>query len=401
MIKILVFVTMALVLFSVACGGGSKSQAEAMAAVEGVVAEGPIGTPAPAVAPARPPTDIAAAMVRSKAFGLEAPEAMAGDENRSPSVAGSLDIAQRKVISMASVSIEVEVVEAAVTNVQVIAEGLGGFVEHLSSSGRPERQIANVTVRVPQVQFFTALERIKALGEVRDQQVGSEDVSERFIDLEARLKSSLREEQSLLSLLERTQTVGEILTIERELSRVRSEIERLQGQLNFLERRVELATINVSLFSPAEHLGEPPFAGLMVEVGDVGDSVALVKKLLLSLNGSLDNVFLSVNDDQERAEISLRVFPSDFDRTVATLEREGKVRSKEVRESTRPTDGEKPPSKDPDARINVSFVSERGSSNTWLIVSISAPIGGVALVVVLGFVLYLTYRAGRSRGRGV
>ena len=314
-------------------------------------------------------------------------------------MAGSLDIAQRKVISMASASIEVDVVEAAVTEVQVIAESLGGFVEHLSSSGRPERQVANVTVRVPQAQFFTALERIKALGEVRDQQVGSEDVSARFIDLEARLKSSLREEKSLLSLLERTQTVGEILTIERELSRVRSEIERVQGQLNFLERRVELATINVSLFSPAEDVGEPPFAGLMVEVGEVGDSVALVKKLLLSLNGSLDNVFLSVNDGQERAEISLRVFPPDFDRTVATLEREGKVRSKEVRESTRPTDGETPPSKDPDAHINVSFVSERGSSNTGLIVSIAAPIGGVALAVVLGLLFYLTYRAGRSRRR--
>ena len=50
-------------------------------------------------------------------------------------------------------------------------------------------------------------------------------------------------------MLGRTTTVGEVLTIERELTRVRSDIERFQGQLNFLERRIDLATITVSLSS--------------------------------------------------------------------------------------------------------------------------------------------------------
>ena len=88
------------------------------------------------------------------------------------------------------------------------------------------------------------------VGKVQSKNFGSEDVSERFIDLQARLKSSLREDESLLSLLDRTSTVIEVLAIERELTRVRLDIERLQGQLNFLERRIDLATITVSLSSP-------------------------------------------------------------------------------------------------------------------------------------------------------
>ena len=177
-----------------------------------------------------------------------------------PQVLSSLEVTQRKIISNASIAVEVEVVQTAITEVRTIAESLGGFVEHLSSSGSPEHQRATMTIRVPQDQFLSALERIETLGEVQSQSVGSEDVSEQFIDLEARLKSSLREEQSLLSLLEKTEGVGEILAIERELSRIRSEIERLQGQLNFLERRVDLATIGVTLIPPREESVEPPSA---------------------------------------------------------------------------------------------------------------------------------------------
>ena len=75
---------------------------------------------------------------------------------------------------MASVSIEVAVVEVAIREVRIVAEGLGGFVEQLSASGDPGRQQANMTIRVPGAQFFTALERMEALGEVRSQTLGSE-----------------------------------------------------------------------------------------------------------------------------------------------------------------------------------------------------------------------------------
>jgi hypothetical protein len=239
------------------------------------------------------------------------------------------------------------------------------------------------------------MERLEGLGEVQNRNVGSEDVSERFIDMEARLKSALRQEESLLSLLKRAQQVSEILTIERELTRVRSEIERLQGQLNFLERRVELATISVSLFPPQEEVPEPPSASLSVELPDVSSRVSEVKNLVSSLGGEVDRVFLFSRDGRERADISFRVLPQDFGQAVEFLEDSGKVRSKELREGTSDPSTSEPP-EEPNASIEVSLI-EPEPSNTGLIIAIAAPIGGVVLVVVMVVAFYFTYQAGRRR----
>ena len=305
---------------------------------------------------------------------------------------------QRQVISLASVSVEVEVVDGAVGEVRAIGESLGGFVEQMSLSGDTERRVASMTIRVPQDQFFTALERISALGEVQSQSVSSQDVTEQFIDLDARLKSSIREEQSLLSLLEKAEKVSEILTIERELSRVRSDIERLQGQLNFLERRVALATITVSLFEPRVDSGTPPSASLTVEVSDVTGSVEDVKALVETRDGAVDSVFVSVREDKESAVMSVRVFTLNFEESLTLIEDFGRVRTKELREGTTPGDGQTKANEEPNARIDVAFVEKAGTSNTGLIVAIAAPIGGVILAALLGVLYFVTYRAGQRRG---
>ena len=339
-------------------------------------------TPAPAATPAPAPPAV------MPAPGLPP----LPDEFRSS--VGALESAQRQVISTASLSVEVEEVQGAVAQVRVIAESLGGFVEQLSSSGSAEHQRATMTIRVPQDQFFTALERIQSLGELLNENVGSEDVTEQFIDLEARLNSLMREEQSLLSLLDKADTVSDILTIERELSRIRTEIEQLQGRLNFLERRVEFASISVFLSTPMPEVAEPPSASLSVEVSDVTGSLEQVKAQAAALNWGVDKVFLSVREGKERADISLRVFPSGFEQALASIEEHGTVLSKELREGAGASDVDE----EPNAPIIVSFLEKEDSSSTGLIVAIVAPIGSIAFAAVLATVVYLTYRAGRRRG---
>lgn len=88
---------------------------------------------------------------------------------------------------------------------------------------------STLTVRVPQTELSLVFEQFKTLGEVRSENAGSEDVTEHFIDLEARLKSAQREELSLLTLLDRATKISEILIIEQESSRLRAEFERLQA----------------------------------------------------------------------------------------------------------------------------------------------------------------------------
>lgn len=305
----------------------------------------------------------------------------------------TLQTTQRQIISNASLSIEVEPVEPAIDQVRAIAEGLGGFVEQLSSYGSDKDQQANLTVRVPQDQFFTAVDRIEALGKVQGRNLGSEDVSEQFIDLEARLKSSLREEESLLGLLERAEKVAEILTIERELSRVRSDIERAQGQLNFLERRVDLSTISVSLFPPGSRLPEPPSASLLIEDSNVAGRVAAVRSLTASLKGEIDQVLLTTIDGKENAQISFRVFPNEFDQALTGVESQGKIVNRRVREGFTSTQAQTESPEDPNARIDVMFTEPAGSSYLWLKILIAVALVGVILAVAF----YLTFRAGRNR----
>jgi hypothetical protein len=293
------------------------------------------------------------------------------------STSGVLEQADRKVIATASVSLEVEAVQPAIASVRAIATDLGGFVEQLQSYGGAKQQQATVVVRVPEVQFFAALDRITVLGELQSQSVGSQDVTEQFIDIEARLKSSLRQEESLLALLNRAASVSEILTIERELARVRSEIERLQGQLSFLGRRVELATITVSLSQPVV-FAEPPSASLTVEVPGVGASVDEVKDLVAKLKGTVDSVFLSVKEGRERAQVSVRVFTPDFSAALAAIEEEGKLLQKELREGRGPEEPALAKADEPDAPIIITFVE--GEASRVLLYIIGAAVGALVLM---------------------
>ena len=323
------------------------------------------------------------------------PENMPAPEGGEGSGKNALQTVGRKVISIARVSIEVEAVEPSVGQIRAIAESVGGFVEQLSSSGGSENPRAELTVRVPQDQFEPALGRIEGLGDVESRNLGSEDVTEQFIDLSARLRSSKREEESLLALLERSSTVTEILTVERELARVRSDIERAQGQLNFLERRVDLATIHVSLFPPGARPTNPPVASYRLDVSDVSERVARLKDFVAGLGGEIDQVYLATYEHEERAEVAFRVFVQDFDRTAEFIEDQGDVRFRELREGINPKEGA-PRAKRPNARIEATYM-DRPFSVNWLAPVIIIVVV-LALAGVVAYLMRLTYRRGRTRG---
>ena len=344
--------------------------------------------------PAPPPAQPAATAAPAGAAGPAGPSL----PDRPPSQPGQSGPAgERKIIFIASLSIEVEEVEAAVDRARAVAESLGGFVEHLSSSGGSETPRADLTIRVPQTGFSDALEHIESLGEVQFRNLGSEDVTEQFIDLGARLKSSLAEEKSLLALLERSNSVTEILTVERELTRVRADIERAQGRLNFLERRVDLATINVSLFLPGSGPSNPPVANFTMDASDVSDQVSQLKDYIAGLGGAIDQVYLSTNEGGERAEVTFRVFSQDFYQASAFIEDQGKLRNRNIREGILILTGEETPrAKRPDARIDVVYLDESFDFQPWMLVF------GIVLVLALAglmaVLLRIAYLRGRRRG---
>ena len=254
-----------------------------------------------------------------------------------------------------------------------------------------------MTIRVPQDEFFSVFEQIKALGKVQSENAGSEDVTERFIALAARRNSAQREETSLLSLLDRAEQINEILIIERELTRVRTELEQLQGQLNFLERRVDLATITVFLTPPQKDDARAPSGSVSVETTDVSGSVAAVKAIVSQMGGEIDQVFTSIKDGRQRAIMTVRVFSQDFDLMLAAVEDQGGVVSKEVREGKNgDQESSGSESDEPNARLDIAF-GEKESSDLGRDLAIFAPLGSVGLLLVIGLLSYGAYRMGMRR----
>jgi len=158
---------------------------------------------------------------------------------------------ERKIIKRAYLHIEVEDFETAASEVERLARASGGFVSdsssHVTDTGHRR---GSITIRVPQEGFLDVVEEIKKLGTVESTSISGEDVTEEYIDLDARLRNLQRQEERLLEILDNATTVEDILKVEEHLGRVRGEIERIQGRLRYLDNLVTLATITVELFEP-------------------------------------------------------------------------------------------------------------------------------------------------------
>src|SRR5208283_1592557 len=124
-----------------------------------------------------------------------------------------------------------------------------GYIAEQSTTGSPGSQRSmRWKLRVPVEQFESLVQKVVALGELERNTRTSQDVTEQFYDIEARIKNKKAEEKSLTKILdERTGKLQDVLKIETELSRVRGEIEQLEGKIRVLENLSSLATLTLSV----------------------------------------------------------------------------------------------------------------------------------------------------------
>lgn len=112
----------------------------------------------------------------------------------------------------------------------------------------------NITLRIPNQYFDTFInEMSKGVNFFDRKEISSQDVSEEFVDIEARLKAKQTLEKRYLELLNKANKVSEILEIERELANIREEIEAKQGRLKYLQSRVSMSTITIQMYTEKAH----------------------------------------------------------------------------------------------------------------------------------------------------
>lgn len=156
---------------------------------------------------------------------------------------------QRKIIYTAEVSVLVEDFGGIPQQVVDLVNQHQGYVAHSdlrSSSGRPRS--GTWTIRVPVASYGTFLKAVSGLGELQQVREDTEEVTAEYYDVEARIRNKQREEERLLELLEiQTGKLQDVLSVEKELSRVREEVERYQGRLRVLKDQTTLSTITLRI----------------------------------------------------------------------------------------------------------------------------------------------------------
>jgi hypothetical protein len=170
----------------------------------------------------------------------------AGDKRAETADAGKL---RRQIIYDADVRLVVEDFEGVPEKVERLISDAGGFIAQAKlhgKSGSPRR--GEWKIRLPVEGYAGFLDAVRKLGELQSLAANSQDVTEQYYDLEARIRNKQKEEARLLKHLEEnTGKLDEILTVEREISRVREELERMEGRIRVLKDLVSLATVTLNV----------------------------------------------------------------------------------------------------------------------------------------------------------
>ncbi|MBI3910797.1 MAG: DUF4349 domain-containing protein [Armatimonadetes bacterium] len=205
----------------------------------GEQAGGMAGAPMPSTAPPDAQDDVSRASATRVVPGRSSSE----------STVQLASLMPRRIIYHGEVELAARNLSAAEEEMVRLVRARGGYVAESDTGGSPgaPRQ-GRWEVRVPVDQFDAFMAAVAKLGELQRIHTDSQDVSEEFYDLEARLANKRVEERRLLKHLQRsTSRLSDILDVEREISRVREEIEQMQGRLRFLAHQTALSTVTITI----------------------------------------------------------------------------------------------------------------------------------------------------------
>jgi len=169
--------------------------------------------------------------------------------------AASPQTTQRKVIMSHALSMEVKSFAATLQSLTALAEANGGYIYQSTRSSLDKKSYSGtIGIRVPVGKSGSVLGAIRNLGEVENERSTAQDITDDYVDMEARLKNAQASEARLKEMYQRAGTVEDVLEVEKELTRVRGDIEAFQAKKRNWDLQVAMVTIEVNLHEPAAAL---------------------------------------------------------------------------------------------------------------------------------------------------
>ncbi|WP_203295145.1 DUF4349 domain-containing protein [Luteirhabdus pelagi] len=197
-------------------------------------------------------------------------------EQLTPEYTASKEVQEQKIIKTANLAFSTQKPEETHARILQLTQQYEGFVANDNAGKSYNRIYRNMTVRIPTANFQKFIDGISEGVEYFDRRdISRQDVTEEFVDLQARLKAKRELENRYLELLKQAKNVKEMLEIERELATIREEIEAKQGRLQYLQDRVSISTVSIEFYK---------------ETSETGVTVSYGQKIVNALKGGWDGV---------------------------------------------------------------------------------------------------------------
>jgi Domain of unknown function (DUF4349) len=173
-----------------------------------------------------------------------------------------------KIIKTAYLTLEVGDVTASVETLKNLAAQRGGYISSTNVQKNYNDQLTGtVIIRVPAAEFDNALTGAKALGTVKSLSTQGEDVTEEYVDVKAQIISYQNQLAQYNEIMKKAVKVQDILDIQQQIDSVQTQLDRLNGRMKYLDNRIDLSTITVSLQEP-EPVGGPGGHDFVVAINE-------------------------------------------------------------------------------------------------------------------------------------
>lgn len=247
---------------------------------------------------------------------------------------GTAGGASRKLVRNAQVELEIVSFDDAVQKITAFAAEGRGYIATSSSDKQANGKLrGEVVVKVLPEKLDEFLLKLRVLGELKNQTLGTEDVSKQYFDTDSRLKNARVMEQRLIDILKtKSSKVADLLEVEKELGRVRAQIEEMQGALKYMDAQVQFATVTITLAEkdmnvPAAFLLKRT-AQLALFSNDVEKTFAEAKAVVDGTKAQISSSTLDRDSSGEAtARLVLLIAPEDADALIDRIKGMGRVQN--------------------------------------------------------------------------